>query len=319
MGLPFNRTIKQVRSKGITKTVAYIMAVSLTQIMKRTIKLPKEEKLVQVNMSEMIVYPRKGAIHADLFRYKKREPLCTDYLMRSGVIQKGDIVLDIGANIGYYVLTEANIVGETGKVYAVEPVSSNFKLLQKNVQLNNLTNVSTFQYAIGDKNVLSEIFVSNSSNLCAVSKDAVGGEVVGVQPVHMVTIDEFVKDKQTPKLIRMDVEGYEYEILKGMNNTLKGNVKILMELHAFPKYLTPKKLDEIYNILEQNNYRAKFVVFENKVIENKLLEILYKKSGDKLPVIAADISLQELKRIVKENEYLAAPNVLFEKEEKRKD
>lgn len=314
MKLPFKKTVRRVKSKGITKTVAYLLALTLTEIMKRITKLP-QEKLIEVNKSEMIVYPNRGAIHTDLFLHKKREPLCTDYLIRSGVIGTGDVVMDIGANIGYYVLAEAKIVGKTGKVYAVEPVASNFKLLQKNVSLNNLTNVSAFQYAVGDKNLITEIFVSNLSNLCAVNKDAAGGNIVGVQPVRMMTIDEFVKDKKMPKLIRMDVEGYEYEILKGMSSTLKSDIKILMELHAVPKYLSPKKLDEIYNMLEQNRFRAKFVVFENKVTENKLVEFFYKKSGDKLPVIAADISMQELKTLIQENQsLLTAPSILFEKE-----
>jgi FkbM family methyltransferase len=315
--IPFDKTIKQVKTKGLTKTIASIMALFLTLLIKKTRKLPQQQ-LIEVNKSEMIVYPNKGAIHEDLFVYKKREPLCTDFLMRSGIIGKGDVVLDIGANIGYYVLTEAKLVGEAGKVYAVEPVASNFKLLQKNVQLNNLTNVASYQYAFGDKNSTSEIFVSNSSNLCAVNKDAVSGKIVGVQPVYMMTIDEFIKDKKPPKLIRMDVEGYEYEILKGMSNTLQSDTAILMELHAFPRYLSTKKLDEIYDILERNHYRAKFLVYENKIVGNKIIEFLNKKSGDKLPIVASNISLQELKNIIKANqkECLAAPNIYFEKEKK---
>ncbi len=313
MQIPFKKTLKQAKSKGIAKTIAFIMALSITEITKKITKLP-EEKLIEVNKSEMIVYPIKGAIHTDLFRYKKREPLCTDYLLNSGVIKKGDIVLDIGANIGYYALAEAKIVGETGKVYAIEPVSSNFKLLKKNINLNNLTNVATFQYAFGDRNSMAEIFVSNFSNLSAVNKNAAGGEIVEVQPVNMMTIDEFVKDKETPKLIRMDVEGYEYEILKGMQSTLKENVKILMELHTAPGYLSPQKLDEVYQIMENNNYRAKFVVFENKINESKLVEVLYKKSGERLPIIASDMSMQELKKLVIDNQELACPNILFEKQ-----
>lgn len=310
--MPFKKTIKQVKSKGITKTIACILALSLTQIIKRTRKLP-QERLVEVNKSEMIVYPHKGAIHADLFLHKKREPLCTDYLMRSGIIQKGDTVLDIGANIGYYALTEARLVGKTGKVYAVEPVLSNFELLQKNLKLNNLENVESFQYAFGDKDVMSEIFVSDMANLCAVNKDSVGGRIVGLQPVQMTTIDEFVKGKQTPQLIRMDVEGYEYEILKGMNHVLNKDVRILMELHPEPKCLSPKKLDELYQILKQHNFRVKFVVFENKVKENKLLDFFIRKSGNNLPIYAANISIDELRRLVKENQHLASPNILFEK------
>jgi FkbM family methyltransferase len=314
MKAPFKKTLTQAKSRGIKRTFALLLAVSLEQIMKRTGKKLPKESVIEVNQSEMIVYPRKGAIHKDLFVYKKREPLCTDYLLRANVIKKGDTVLDIGANIGYYALAEARAVGEKGTVYAVEPVKSNFELLNRNIKLNNFTNVPAFQCAFGDKNKEAEIFVSDKSNLCAISKDAVGGEILEVQPVTMMTIDEFIKDKKTPKLIRMDVEGYEYEILKGMSNTLKSDIKILMELHSIPKYLSPKKLDELYQILEENNFRAKFVVFENKIIEKWLLKFLHKESGEKLPIIAANISLEELKILVKENQYLASPNILFEKE-----
>jgi len=130
----------------------------------------------------------------------------------------------------------------------------------------------------------------------------------------MMTIDEFIKDKKQPKLIRMDVEGYEYEILKGMKNTLNSEVKILMELHPYPKFLSPKKLDELYQILEEHNYKAKFVVFENKVLENWLTKILYREAGIKLPIVKSNISLNQLKTLVAENRNLAAPNILFEKE-----
>lgn len=313
MPLPFKKTIKQVSSKGLIKTVASLMALSLTQAKQRGTKLPNE-KLIEVNDSEMLVFPSKGAIHTDLFLYKKREPLCTNYLMHSGILKEGDVVLDIGANIGYYALAEAKLVGETGKVYAIEPVASNFQLLQKNVNLNKFSNVETFQYAVGDKNEMADIFVSNMSNLCAVNKDAVGGEIVEVQPVSMITIDEFIKDKKTPKLIRMDVEGYEYEILKGMKDTLKEDIKILMELHPQPGFMHPNKLQELYQILEKNNFRVKFVVFENKVIENTVIEILNKKSGIELPVVAANMSIQELKQFVIQYQHLAAPNILLEKE-----
>jgi FkbM family methyltransferase len=312
--LPFKKTLLQTRYRGTKRTVALLLSVLLEQVMRRTGRRLPKETVIEVNNSKMIVFPTKGSIHKDLFLHKKREPLCTDYLLRANVIKKGDVVLDIGANIGYYALAEARLVGEKGQVYAVEPVASNLELLNKNIQLNKLKNVPTFKYAFGDKNERAEIFVSDKSNLCAVSKDAVGGNIVGVQPVTMMTIDEFVKDKKAPKLIRMDVEGYEYEILKGMSSTLKGDIKILMELHPSPKFLGPKKLDELYQTLEQNNFKAKFVVFENKVIENWLFEFFYRESGEKLPIIASNISLDELKRLVETNQKFACPNILFEKQ-----
>ncbi|HMK94377.1 MAG TPA: FkbM family methyltransferase [Candidatus Limnocylindrales bacterium] len=313
MSAPFYRTFKQAKVKGFTKTVFFILAI----LLKRTLssgKIIPEKSIVEVNDSKMLLYPKKGAIYEDLFLYKKREPLCTDYLIHAGVLKEGDTVLDIGANIGYYVLIESQLVGEKGKVYAVEPVCSNFESLEKNVQLNNLKNVSTFQLAFGEKDARSEIYVSNKSNWCAMNKDATGGKILFAQEVSVQTVDTFFKDRAPPDFIRMDVEGYEYQVIKGMAKTLKGNIKILIELHPWRPFLEPERMDELLDILEQNDFRAKFVVFENKVKENKIVTLLMKKAGDELPIVSLNMSIQELRLLIEENLMLrVSPNVIFEK------
>ena len=68
------------------------------------------------------------------------------------IIKKGDIVVDLGANIGYYTLILAQLVGEFGHVYAFEPEPSNFELLSKNVKENNHNHVTLVQKAVSDKN-----------------------------------------------------------------------------------------------------------------------------------------------------------------------
>lgn len=107
----------------------------------------------------------------------------------------------------------------------------------------------------------------------------------------------------------MDVEGYEYEIFRGMPQTLKKNIKILVELHP---HLISDKLNEIFQILEQNNFKVQFAVFENKVVENKILRFLMKKAGENLPLIVSNMSVQELKCLMAMNPTLS-PNVIFEK------
>ena len=314
MSAPFYRTFKQAKVKGFTKTVFSILAILLKRLLS-PVKIIPNESVVQVNESKMLLYPIKGAIYEDLFLYKKREPFCTDYLMHSGVLKEGDVVLDIGANIGYYVLIESQLVGKNGKVYAAEPVRSNFELLKKNVQLNNLKNVSAFQFAFGEKDAKSEIYVTDKSNLCAMNKDAVGGKILFTQEVPMQTVDTFFKDKAPPDFIRMDVEGYEYQVIKGMAKTLKSNVKILIELHPWRPYLEPERMDELFDILERNNFRAQFAVLENKVKENKIVTLFMKKAGDKLPIISSNMSIQELRLFVESNLMLrVSPNVMFEKQ-----
>ena len=323
MKLPFHKTIKQANEKGFVKTVFMLLALSLSKksVLPHLKHIP-ESAIVEVNKSKMLLFPRKGGInciHFDLFLYKKREPNCTDYLMHSGVLKEGDVVLDIGANIGYYVLIESQLVGKSGKVYAVEPVRSNFELLERNVQLNNLKNVSTFQFAFGDEDAKSgTIYVSDKTNLCTMNRNAAVsgkiGKIVSEEEVPVATVDTFFKDKTPPNFIRMDVEGSEYGIIKGMVKTLNRDIKILMELHPERPYLEPEKVNELFHILEENNFRVRFAVFEDKVEENEIAKFLLKKAGNKLPIIASNISLQELKKLVENNSRLAYPSVVFEKQ-----
>ena len=314
MPVPFYRTIKQTRKNGFVKTVSMLLALSLTSILANLKYIP-EKAIVEVNNSKMFLLPRKSDINQDLFVYKKREPICTNYLIHSGMLKEGDVALDIGANIGYYVLVESQLVGEKGHVYAVEPVLSTFKQMEKNVRLNNSKNVSTFQLAFGAEiKEKSQIYVSGKSNLSSMSRDAVGGTLEYTQEVVLETVDNFLKDKSPPNLVRMDVEGFEYEIIKGMAETLKGNVKILVELHPLPRYMKPGKMEEIFQILEQNNFKVRFAVFEDKVEENRLIRFLLKKAGDKLPIINSNMSIPEFKKMLKENIQFASPNVVFEKQ-----
>jgi FkbM family methyltransferase len=302
------------RKRGFEKTASIFIAVLLKNLLLRLRYLPKNGAIVEVNKSKMLLFPKNGAIHMELFLNKKREILCTDHLMNDGIIKGGDVVLDIGANIGYYVLIESQLVGAKGKVYAVEPVRSNFELLKKNLRLNNLENVDTFQLALGEHNEKSEIYVSNFSNLCSMDKNSVGGKIKGTQSVFEETVDIFLNNKLSPSLIRMDVEGYEYKIFGGMHQTLKGDLRILVELH--PNYLSDEKLDEIFQILRQNSFWVRFAVFEPKVDESKIVNSLLQKGGAGTPsptFVIENVSLQKLQRVMKDYPEIA-PNVLFEKQ-----
>lgn len=93
---------------------------------------PSGEKIIEVLGSKMIINPDDFGIHRDLFLDRIREPLATAHIQ--SFLKKNDVVLEVGANIGYYALIEAQICK---KVYAVEPVISNINHLRKNIKLNN--------------------------------------------------------------------------------------------------------------------------------------------------------------------------------------
>src|SRR4030042_1016047 len=66
------------------------------------------------------------------------------------VVKKGDVVVDLGANIGYFTILAAKLVGSQGKIFALEPAPKNFEYLNKNIQLNKYLNVTAEQKAVSD-------------------------------------------------------------------------------------------------------------------------------------------------------------------------
>ncbi|MCG2725697.1 MAG: FkbM family methyltransferase [Elusimicrobia bacterium] len=88
------------------------------------------------------------------------ESFMTEFVKK--VIKKGDIVLDLGAHIGYYTLIFAKLVGNEGKVIAFEPSPNNFALLKKNIGINGYKNVILKQKAVSNKNENIKLYLSGS-------------------------------------------------------------------------------------------------------------------------------------------------------------
>jgi len=306
--IPFKRTLDKAGENGFSKTFSSIIGIILKQFFLK-VKFVPEMAVISTGSYQLLVFPRAEGIHRDLFYYRKREPMVTDFLKYSGILRKGDVVLDIGANIGYYALLESMLVGETGLVYAVEPVISNFKQLEKNIQLNNVGNIRSFQFAFGAEKAETEIYISDKCNWCTLNKEAIK-DCVGSQKVSVVPVDSFLEDKATPKLIRMDVEGYEYEVLQGMTNTLEKDVMLLIEVH--PTIM--KNMDGFFEILKRHGYFVRFAVFENKVQLGRVTDRLMKKGGVPFPLYFKNIRLDRLRKLM--NEIDRFPNVFFQKQVK---
>ena len=145
-------------------------------------------------------------------------------------IHSGDVVLDIGAHIGYYTLQFANLVGSTGKVYAFEPEPKNFELLKKNVQINKHDNVVLIQKIVSDKDGIVEFFISKFDSIG--NKLFESNEAGSSIKIESTTLDEYFKDlKKKIDFIKMDIQGGEGKAILGMKNLLKENknLKIIQE------------------------------------------------------------------------------------------
>ena len=151
-------------------------------------------------------------------------------------IKVGNIVVDVGANIGLHTLNMAKIVGNTGQVFAFEPDPSNFEILEKNVKINNYQNIILEQKAVGDKNGRTTLYQSDHPGMHRIfpqTKQAKGQVQVALTSLDKYFIDSNLADKIN--FIKIDVEGLEFSVLKGMKNILKNNKKIKILFEFAPK------------------------------------------------------------------------------------
>ncbi|MGQ9721539.1 MAG: FkbM family methyltransferase, partial [Candidatus Jordarchaeum sp.] len=228
----------------------------------------------KINESLMYLMINDSGISKDLLLYKIREPLSTQMMKR--IIKDDDVIIDIGANLGYYALLEAKFA-RNGKVFAIEPVPSNVDLLIKNTKLNKYSNIKIFQYAIGDKNGKEKMYISNKSNWASLTKIS-DTNIINVLDVPVITLDTFVKrfvDKY-PTLVRMDVEGYEYNIIKGAKKLLESNKPLRLFIEFHPHLISKDKIMYILHIMEKNNFKIEAIYKEIEMGLYNKIELLNK-------------------------------------------
>jgi FkbM family methyltransferase len=204
--------------------------------------------------SQMTVLRVDEGVSRELAVHRIHEPLAT--LMLQQYLKPGMTVVDVGSNIGYYALLESRLVEPGGKVIAIEPVPQNVEQLQRNIRINGRTNVEIHQLAIADRNGTSPMYLSARSNWHSLLPTASSQTC----EVAVSTLDDFLSDASlnSVDLIRMDVEGYEIKIIKGMRQVLNlYDPHLLIEIH--PDLVGPNAMLEYLGTLEDLGYAPQFI------------------------------------------------------------
>jgi FkbM family methyltransferase len=143
-------------------------------------------------------------------------------------VAPGDTVYDIGANIGYVSLSLAKSVGPTGKVVAFEPLTRNAEYLRETIRLNRLSNVQLLEVAASDQAGEAVIRVAENPSTASLvwhRKDSSAAAFT----IKTVPIDQLVESGELgyPKFVKIDVEGAEGSVVKGMQRTLAAAIPVL--------------------------------------------------------------------------------------------
>ena len=167
------------------------------------------------------------------------------------IIQPGDICWDIGANIGFYTCLLASRVEDAGTVVAFEPALRTCGYLRENVSLNRFANVTVINKGLSDRVEQRHLYYSEAGLAeGTASLKYANGRAVS-ERVMLDTIDSLTRELPVPDFVKIDVEGYQLEVLRGGEHYLKTHAPLLMA--------------ELKDVGETN--RALFTEIENYVAD----------------------------------------------------
>jgi FkbM family methyltransferase len=178
-------------------------------------------------------------------------------------LQPGDTFIDIGANIGLYSILAARRVGATGRVLSFEPSPREFSRLLANLALNEAGAVTPFSVALGSTPGFFDLHIApthtglNTLQVSDAARHAFGGD--RVQRVGVVRFDDAIAPLlagQRAKLMKIDVEGAEMDVLMGMEKSLAAGFVDRIVVEITPKFLSAfgRTKDELYDLMERHGY-----------------------------------------------------------------
>ncbi len=243
--------------------IFYYIRKSLMPMLKDPILVNNCKMLVQIKEYKGI----EGMAQELLFK-GIHEP-CTTALLKK-LVKEGMTVVDIGANIGYFTLLAAGLVGEKGTVFAFEPEPRNYALLTKNIELNGFKNVTPMQMAVSNKTGKVKLFLArdpSAHSLFRANETERKGDFTEFIRVDTVSLDEFFRGEDFHvDLIKIDAEGAEMIILEGIAQVISKNKNLIIIAEFNPSHLQNLGLSSqtYWNKLKQFGYKFIYLINEDK-------------------------------------------------------
>jgi FkbM family methyltransferase len=270
--------LDKINKHGITGSfkIAIDLPTNYVKKLPYRIKIKLEQKkackgliIKDVQGSLMVLDLSDVGISHELLLTGVHEAESTKQIRRE--IKSGMTILEIGANIGYYSLIEAQLVGEKGKIYAFEPSPINMKLLKTNIALNSLENiVEAYPYGVGSKTAKRKFYLMSKGNMSSFvprKEDSII-KTLDTIDVEVVSLDKFFGiNSVSIDYVRMDVEGFEFEVIKGMNRILtseKCPMGLFIEIHSESLNNNGSSCKEFVNYVTNMGYKIKKARYRGK-------------------------------------------------------
>jgi len=164
--------------------------------------------------------------------------------LKNHFVAPGEIILECGGHHGVIASYLSKCIGSNGQMIVFEPSPFNAKIIKKNLELNQITNVKVENKAIGD--------VPGKMRFSTFSNGFIESSSIGTIPVDVTTIDDYAYFK--PTMLMIDVEGYDVHALKGARNVLKTRPKIALEIHTMQLPSYGNSVKDIFDLLDLSDY-----------------------------------------------------------------
>jgi FkbM family methyltransferase len=206
------------------------------------------------------LYKYSFPLYKNLYNRFKSKQDAEELSLLKQTIKKGDTVLDIGSNIGFYASIISELVGDNGKVICFEPDKTNFKHLQNS--LKNQPNVILVNKAVSDKTGKIEIFTSHRLNVD--HRTYKPEKYNSSYFIDAITIDDYLAENFHVDFIKMDIQGAEIFALKGMKKVLSENKNLQIVTEFWPHGLQSagSSSTELLNYMGSSGYKA-YLIGEN--------------------------------------------------------
>ena len=175
-------------------------------------------------------------------------------------LSKGSVFIDGGANIGFFSILTSKLVGSSGKVICFEPTDSCYAYLLKNIKINRRKNIYLEKKAISSQNGTVQFKINENSEENSIVSNFNKKKFLqnNIIKIKSTTIDSYCKKNKISQvdLIKLDIEGQEYEAIKGSSKIIKKNrnIKIIFELNIANRKNGITYSKKIFKLLKKLNF-----------------------------------------------------------------
>ncbi|MGY5131135.1 FkbM family methyltransferase [Streptomyces nigrescens] len=217
------------------------------------------QRLVRTRFGAAMAVDTQDLIQRFVYLFGLWEPHMTHWLQRR--LRPGDTYIDVGANVGYFSLLASQLVGEEGRVVAIEASPTFHARVLQHAEINGCSNLRTVNAAVADERKTVTLILASSSNMGAASIVPYGGPAESTLDVEAYPLPQVLDadDIAGARVIKIDVEGAEGAVIRGLApvlDKLRPDAEITVEVTPERMEALGDSADDLLAIMREHGFHV---------------------------------------------------------------